>query len=116
MRKMFLIAITVAAIGGASDYAGACDLRLPTFEVTGFPISPHQVAVLGGAHIEERSAVPTLKLAGMPASPHQIAVLTQRKPVKIVDAAAVSDLSLLGRQTPNLLSAAGAVGPVCVPD
>ena len=75
MRNIFLI---VAAIGCAStDKAGACNLRLPTFEVTGFPISPHQVAVQGAAYVEEGSATPTLKLAGMPASPHQIAVLTR---------------------------------------
>ena len=101
MRKMFLIAITVATIGGAStDKAGACNLRLPTFEVTGFPISRHQVAVLGAAHVEERSATPTLKLAGMPASPHQIAVLTPRKSVKVAEAGA--DLSSLGRRPSNL--------------
>jgi hypothetical protein len=89
MKGIFLIAIAIATIGGAStDKAYACDFRLPTFEVAGFPISPLQVAVLGAALVEEGSATPTLKLAGMPASPHQIAVLTPRKPVKIVSAVA----------------------------
>jgi hypothetical protein len=118
MRNVFLIAIAIATIGGASvDKAGACDLRLPMFEVTGFPITPLQVAVLGGAHIEERSAMPTLNLVGMPASPHQIAVLTRRKPVRMVEAAAVLTLSSLGREASNLpRSATVAVGPACVPD
>ena len=102
MRNVFLIAI-IATIGGASaDKAGACNLRLPTFEVTGFPVSPHQVGVLGAAHVEERSATPTIKLADMPASPHQIAVLTPRKPVKIMEAVVGLDLSSLGRRPSNL--------------
>jgi hypothetical protein len=118
MRNTFLIAIAIATIGGASiDRADACDLRLPVFEVAGFPISPLQVAVLGGAHVEERSAMPTLKLAGMPASPHQIAVLTRRKSVRMVDAAAVFSLSSLGREASNLSTTVTvAVGPACVPD
>jgi hypothetical protein len=89
MRDMVSVAIAIAVINGTStDKASACNLRLPAFEVAGFPISRLQVAVLGAAHVEEGSATPTLKLAGMPASPHQIAVLTPRKPVKIVSAAA----------------------------
>jgi hypothetical protein len=86
MKKLFLIATAIAIIGAATTHgAGACSLRLPTFELTGFPISRHQVALLGAAHVTERSATPTLMLAGMPASPHQIAVLTPRsKAVKTV--------------------------------
>jgi hypothetical protein len=118
MRNVSMIAIAIATIGGATiDEAGACDLHSPIFEVTGFPISPLQVAVLGGARVEERSAMPTLQLAGMPASPHQIAVLTRRKPVRMVEAAAVLSLSSLGREASNLpRSATVAVGPACVPD
>ena len=87
MRNIFLIAIAIATIGGAStDKASACNLRLPTFEVTGSPISTHQVATLRGAQVEERSATPTLKLTCMPASPHRIAVITPRKSVKLVEA------------------------------
>jgi hypothetical protein len=94
MKGIFLIAIAIATIGGAStDKAYACDFRLPTFEVAGFPISPLQVAVLGAAHVEESSTTSTLRLAGMPASPHQIAVLTRRKAVKIVEAAAELNLA-----------------------
>lgn len=64
---------------------GAAAAELPTFEVFGFPISSHQVAVLGSANVQEQSAVPTLSLGGMPASPHQIAVLTPR--AKVADTA-----------------------------
>ena len=51
----------------------------PTFELMGFPITRHQVALLGAAQIRERSPTPTLTVAGMPASPHQVAVLTPRR-------------------------------------
>ena len=114
MRTLLLIACAITAIGGATtDNAGACTLN-PTFEVTGFPITAHQVAVLGSAHVEERAATPTLGLADMPASPHQIAVLTPRaKTVKMADAAGDSvgptDLSSKTRST---TAAAG----LCVPD
>jgi hypothetical protein len=87
MKNLFLIMTAIAAIGGvATNRAGACALRLPTFELAGFPISRHQVAVLGSAQVEE-SVTPTLMLDGMPASPHQIAVLTRRaKTPKIAEA------------------------------
>jgi hypothetical protein len=118
MRNLFLIAIAIATIGGATtNKAHACNLRLPTFEVTGFPISPHQVAVLGAAHVEERSAMPKLKLAGMPASPHQIAVLTARKPVKIIEAAAEINPSWVAREASIWpTSKTYAAGPICVAD
>jgi hypothetical protein len=88
LKNLFLIATAIVAMGSATTtHADASDLHLPTFEVTGFPISPHQVAVLGGALVEERTATPTLMLADMPASPHQIGVLTPRaKTLKIVEA------------------------------
>jgi hypothetical protein len=52
---------------------------LPSYEVKGFPITPHQISVVGSAHVEEQSPSPSLVMAGMPASPHQIAVLTPRR-------------------------------------
>jgi hypothetical protein len=52
--------------------------KLPSYELMGFPITPHQFSVLGSAHIEEQSPSPSLTMAGMPASPHQVAVLTPR--------------------------------------
>jgi hypothetical protein len=86
MKNLFLMVTAIAAIGGvATNRAGAC--AFPTFELTGFPISRHQVAVLGSAQVEESTVSPTLMLDGMPASPHQIAVLTPRaKTPKIAEA------------------------------
>jgi hypothetical protein len=51
---------------------------IPSYEVMGFPITPHQISVVGSGHVEEQSPIPSLVMAGMPASPHQIAVLTPR--------------------------------------
>ena len=76
MKKMFLlVAIGPAVVVGFS--AGAAEL--PGFELMGFPITSHQVAVMGAAGVQEQSPAPTLESAGMPASPHQIAVLTPRR-------------------------------------
>jgi hypothetical protein len=74
MKNLFRItAITAVMLNGATGAA-----ELPAFELMGFPITPHQVAVLGSAHVQEQARNPTLTLGGMPASPHQIAVLTPR--------------------------------------
>jgi hypothetical protein len=71
--------LSIAAKAAVMLYtSGAAAAELPTFELMGFPISPHQVSVVGSAHVQERSPTPTLTLGGMPASPHQIAVLTPR--------------------------------------
>ena len=51
---------------------------IPSYEVMGFPITPHQISILGSAHVTEQSPNPSLMMAGMPASPHQIAVLAPR--------------------------------------
>ncbi|MGY8666240.1 hypothetical protein Q3C01_28360 [Bradyrhizobium sp. UFLA05-109] len=76
MKKMFLmVAIAPAMVVGFS--AGAAEL--PSFELMGFPITWHQVAVMGASGVQEQSPAPTLEFAGMPASPHQIAVLTPRQ-------------------------------------
>ena len=109
MKTLFLIVTGIAAIGGTTpNHADACTLRLPAFELTGFPITQHQVAVLGAAQVEERTATPTLMFAGMPASPHQIAVLTPH--VKTLNMAGVSpDTSLLtvGLTSPGLQGSTG---------
>ena len=76
-RLSILSATTAFLLGGAVATAA----ELPTFEVMGFPITQHQVAVVGSAHVQERSPTATLTLAGMPASPHQIAALTPRQRV-----------------------------------
>ncbi len=85
MKKLSLMAATAAfMLSGASGIAG----ELPTFEALGFPITLHQISVLGAAHAQEQSPIPTLALGGMPASPVQIVVLTPR--VREVAAAANS--------------------------
>jgi hypothetical protein len=57
----------------------ALSVDLPTYEIGGFTVTPHQLAVVGPADVRERSPTPTLTWDGMPASPHQIAVLTARR-------------------------------------
>ena len=51
---------------------------MPSYEVMGFSITPHQISIVGSANVEEQSPSSSLVMAGMPASPHQIAVLTPR--------------------------------------
>ena len=58
---------------------GASAAELPTYEVMGFPITPHQLAALGPADAQQGLPASTLTKAGLPASPHQIAVLTARQ-------------------------------------
>ena len=58
--------------------AGASGGELPQYEVSGFPISPHQMSVLASSGIEEQAPTPALTLDGMPASPHQIVVIGLR--------------------------------------
>ena len=70
------IAMGQSLLAAVLDRATAT--TLPSYEVRGFPITPHQFSVLGSAHVEEQSPSPSLMMAGMPASPHQIAVLTPR--------------------------------------
>lgn len=52
--------------------------ELPTYEISGFPVTPHQAAIIGSDGIHERSPTPTLTVNGMSASPHQIQVLMLR--------------------------------------
>jgi hypothetical protein len=116
MKKSLLIATAIVFIGGATiDKAGACNLRFPIFELMGFPISPHQVALLGGANVVERSPTPTLMLAGMPASPSQVAILAPRpKAEKILQASAEPGRVTFGLP-PSLLRSASAAGrDMCV--
>ena len=83
MKKTSLTTAAVVAIslaGGATSFAA----QLPTYEVQGLPISPAQVAVLGGADVREQTQV-----APAVATPHQLSVLTPRK-VKTATAAPVT--------------------------
>ena len=72
---------------GASSVLGAVDSggELPQYEVAGFPISPHQISVLGSGEVQEQSLSPTVTLNGMPASPHQIAVIGSRSKQQMAD-------------------------------
>ena len=77
MKRLVLFAAVALAIANGIDAAAAAER--PIYESTGFPITAHQVSVIGAAHVEEASSVPTLTLGGMPASPNQILILTAHK-------------------------------------
>ena len=71
MKWTLSIATAVIAIAGGT---AAFATELPTYERTGFPISPVQLQLLGPAQVKERS--PTVTVA---ASPHQVHVLRARR-------------------------------------
>ena len=73
--------LVASSVVGAVGSGG----ELPQYEVAGFPISPHQISVLGSGDVQEQSLSPTLTLNGMPASPHQIAVIGPRSKQQIAD-------------------------------
>ena len=66
--------VALALLQGAA--AGAAEL--PTYDVSSFPATPHQLSVMGSAGVQEQAATPTLTRNAMPASPHQLDVLTPR--------------------------------------
>jgi hypothetical protein len=72
-----LLATTVLGFVILGSAARAAEL--PAFEVSTFPATPLQVAVIGGAGVQEQAATPTLTRNGMPASPHQLSILTPRR-------------------------------------
>jgi hypothetical protein len=76
MKNLIPIAAITAITLGAVGVEAA---ELPSYELMGFPINPHQFSVLGSSNVKEQSPRPSLSVAGMPASPHQIAVLTPRR-------------------------------------
>jgi hypothetical protein len=77
MSKHLSIMSVMAFVLMSGAVASAQDL--PTYEVTGFPITPLQMSILGcSAQVQESSPAATLTVEGMPASPHQIMVLTPR--------------------------------------
>ena len=73
--KVALSAVSIVAVLTGPAFAQ----QLPQYEVAGFPISPHQISVLGSRDVQEQSFSPTLTLDGMPASPHQIAVIRRQQ-------------------------------------
>jgi hypothetical protein len=81
MQRLFvkhLLATTVLAFAVLESAAAA---ERPSFEVSSFPATPLQVAVMGGTGVREQAATPTLTRNNMPASPHQLSVLTPRHTV-----------------------------------
>jgi hypothetical protein len=75
--RLSIAAAAALMMGGVNAIAA----ELPTYEVMGFPITPHQLVALGPADAQQGLPAFTLTKAGMPASPHQIAVLTPRERV-----------------------------------
>jgi hypothetical protein len=69
---------TAVLTGALLQGAAARAAELPTYDVSSFPATPHQLAVMGSAGVQEQAATPTLTRDGMPASPHQLSVLTPR--------------------------------------
>jgi hypothetical protein len=79
MEIVMWFRLSIAAAVTLMMGVGATAAELPSYDVVGFPITPHQFVVLGPANAQERAPAAALTLAGMPASPHQIAVLTPRQ-------------------------------------
>ena len=79
MKALFVMAAGALLLSGIASAA-----ELPAYELLSFPISLHQLSVMGTtANVKEQSPNTSLLFAGMPASPHQVAVLTPRpRPTK----------------------------------
>jgi hypothetical protein len=88
--RLSIVAVAALMTGGVAATAA----ELPTYEVMGFPITGHQVAVMGGSGVEEQSPSPTLTFAGMPASPLQVIVLTPHR--MVAERAAPAELTTVG--------------------
>jgi hypothetical protein len=78
MKTLFAMATTgtllLSGIASAQEF--------PVYELSGFPISPHQISVMGAtANLNEHLPSTSPTMGGMPASPHQILVLTPRQRV-----------------------------------
>jgi len=81
MQRPFAKYLLVTAALAFAAFESANAGELPTFEASSFPATPLQVAVVGGAGVQEQAATPTLTRNNMPASPHQLSVLTPRHTV-----------------------------------
>ena len=73
MKKMSLSIAAVLSIAAATAAFAA---ELPSYEKTGFPVSPVQVGVLGAANVREQSPVATSTV-----TPLQLSVLTPRSKI-----------------------------------
>jgi hypothetical protein len=75
MKALFAMAATATLL--LSGIASAAEF--PSYEVSGFPISPVQISVLGAtANLKEQPPSTSLTMGDVQASPHQIGVLTPR--------------------------------------
>jgi hypothetical protein len=90
VQRISITALAALALGAAGASAG----ELPRYEVTGFPISPLQMTVLGSGGIQEESPAPEVTLLGMPFSPHQISVISARVIARCVCSQPMGDLML----------------------
>jgi hypothetical protein len=70
-------AIAALMLGGAEPSIAA---ELPTFERDGFPITPHQLQVMGPYGVQEQAPTLSFTLDGMPVTPHQLRVLRRDNP------------------------------------
>ncbi len=76
MRTIFAITATGTLFLSGIAWAG----ELPSYEVSGFPITPHQMTVLGATgSVKEQSPSASLVVDGMPASPVQLSILAPRQ-------------------------------------
>jgi hypothetical protein len=73
-RSLYLGAVAALLIHIGAVRAG----DLPAFELTDFPISPHQISVLGSAAVKEEPAAPLIMFDSMSIAPQQLVVLTPR--------------------------------------
>jgi hypothetical protein len=74
-NRHLILTAAILTLGAAGAAAG----ELPSYDFAGFPITPHQMRVLGqSGAMREQPAAPLLLRDGMPASPMQIAVLSRR--------------------------------------
>ena len=94
VQRISVTVLAALALGAAGASAG----ELPQYEVTGFPISPLQMSVLGSGGIQEESPTPEITLFGMPFSPHQISVISARVIASCVCSQPMGDL-MLGSHT-----------------
>lgn len=62
-----------------SSAIGAAAGELPRYQISSFPITPHQLTLLEPASVAQDLSPPMLTVGGMPASPLQIAVLPPRR-------------------------------------
>lgn len=70
-------AIAALMLGGAEPSIAA---KLPTFERDGFPITLHQLRVMGPYGVQEQAPTLSFTLDGMPVTPHQLRVLRRDTP------------------------------------